>query len=119
MALTQRTVPKPVIAIHVMAMIGVLFWISQAVGAVRTGEDPWPVVLIAVVLGGAHVAISVLTARRSRAAVGAMMVVLVGDTLLTAFVDWRAILLVAFTIVLLLLTRTTGARDWFRTPGRA
>lgn len=118
MQLTPRNVPGPVIAIHVMAMIGVLFWVSQVVAAFSAGTDPWPVVLTAVVLGGAHVAISVFTARRSRAAVAAMLVVLVGDTLLAAFVDWRAVLLVIFTIVLLLLTRTSSARSWFAPPSR-
>ena len=110
----RRSVPAPVIAIHVLAMVGVLFWLSQVITAFRDDCNPWAVLATAVVLGGAHVAISVLTARHSRRAIGAMWFVFLGDALLTALVDWRAILLVAFTAVLLLLTRPASAHEWFR-----
>lgn len=42
-----------------------------------------------------------------------MWFVVIGDSLLTIFVNWQAILLVGFTVVLLLLTRAPSARRWF------
>lgn len=73
------------------------------------------VLLLALVLGGAHVAISVFTARHDHKALIAMWFILVGDTLLTVFVNWKAIALVLFTIGLLLLARTSSARAWYTT----
>lgn len=105
--------PAPIVAIHVFAAIGVLFWLSQIVAAFTADGNPWGVLLVGVVLGGAHVAISVFTSRHSRKAIAAMWFVLIGDTLLTIFVDWRAVLLVVFTIGLLLFTRAPSARRWF------
>lgn len=113
MAETRRTVPAPIIVIHVLAAVGVLFWLSRVIKAFADQEHQLVVVTLAVILGGAHVAISALTAVHSRAAVGAMVLVLVGDVILTIFVNWQAILLVGFTIVLLLLTRAKGSRAWY------
>ena len=42
-----------------------------------------------------------------------MWFILIGDSLLTIFVNWHAILLVLFTFVLLLLTRAPSARRWY------
>jgi hypothetical protein len=113
-----RHVPAPIIAIHVLAAVGVLFWLSMIVTAVNGGSSsPAAVIVLGVVLGGAHVAISWLTHRRSRLVYAAMVFVLVSDAGLTLVVDRRAILLVLFTLVLLLLTRAPSAQRWFAAPG--
>lgn len=113
--MTDRQRPWPILAIHTLAMIGVLFWLSMAVGAFAgNSERRWLILALAVVLGGAHVAISLFTRAHSRTAVAAMWFVFVGDSLLTVFIDWKALALVLFTVGLLLLTRTASARTWFR-----
>jgi hypothetical protein len=110
----ERFGPPPIIAIHVLAIIGVLFWLSTIVGSfVDDSSSKWYVAMVGVVLGGAHVAISRFTSLHSTRAFAAMWFVFIGDSLLAVFVDWQAIALVLFTIVLLLLTRTRSARTWF------
>jgi hypothetical protein len=112
-----RHIPAPVIAIHVLAGVGVLFWLSRITQAFMGDMgNPWGVAILGTVLGGAHVAISWLTHRHSRLVYAAMWFVLVGDSLLAMFVDPRAIALVLFTAILLLLTRAPSARRWFATP---
>jgi len=96
-----------------MALIGVLFWVSTIIQAILGGFPQGWVVPVGIVLGGAHVAISWLTARHDRRTVAVMWFVFVSDSLLALFVDYRAVVLVLFTVVLLLLTRTAGARQWF------
>jgi hypothetical protein len=112
---TGRFGPAPILAIHILAAVGVLFWISQIIGAFIDGARPWAVLVVGVVLGGAHVLISRFTTLHSRKAFAAMWFVVIGDSLLTIFVSWKAIGLVGFTIVLLLLTRTAAGRRWFAT----
>lgn len=115
--MTADRLPRPIVAIHVFATIGVLFWLSMVVGAFTGGSDrAWLILALAVVLGGAHVAISLFTRGHSRKAVAAMWFVFIGDTLLTVFIDWKAIVLVLFTVGLLLLSRMTSARAWFTAP---
>ena len=110
----ERFGPAPIIAIHVLALIGVLFWLSTMVGAfISDSSNKWIVVAVGLVLGGAHVAISRFTSLHSTRAFAAMWFVFVGDSLLAIFVDWQAIALVLFTVVLLLLTRVRSARIWF------
>jgi len=105
--------PAPIIAIHVLAAIGVLFWISMVVQAFTSGSgNTWGVVALAVILGGAHVLIWVLASRHSARVTWPMWFVLIGDSLLTLFVDLKAILLVSAAIVLLILTRPASARAW-------
>lgn len=114
---TRRLGPAPIVAIHVLAGVGVLFWLSMIATALTGGSaDPGVVIVLGVVLGGAHVAISWLTHRRSRLVYAAMWFVLVSDAGLAIVVDRRAILLVLFTVVLLLLTRAPSARRWFASP---
>lgn len=114
----SRHAPAPIVAIHVLAAVGVLFWLSMIISALTGGtDDPGTVVALGVVLGGAHVAISWLTHRHSRLVYAAMGFVLADDTALAILVNPRAVALVLFTIVLLLLTRTPSARRWFASPG--
>lgn len=111
---SERFGHGPIIAIHVLAIIGVLFWLSTMVGAFIEGSsNKWLVAVVGLVLGGAYVAISRFTSLRSKRAVFAMWGVLIGDSILAVFVNWQAIALVVFTVVLLLLTRTRSARMWF------
>jgi hypothetical protein len=110
----ERFGPAPIIAIHVLAIIGVLFWLSTIVGAfIEDSSSKWYVAVVGLVLGGAHVAISRFTSLHSTRAFVAMWFVFIGDSLLAIFVDWQAIALVLFTVVLLLLTRIRSARLWF------
>jgi len=99
----------------VLAFIGVLFWVSTIIQNVAAGlPDGWAVIPVGIVLGGAHVAISRLTSRHDRRAVAAMWFVFISDALLAIFVNYLAVVLVLFTIVLLLLTRTPSAKEWFQ-----
>lgn len=114
MTTTSHRIPAPIIAIHVLAGIGVLFWLSQIVAAFSSSENVWAVLILGLVLGGAHVVISLATSRHSRIAIWAMVFVFLGDTLLAIFVNWQAVLLVGFTAVLFGLTRTASGNAWFR-----
>ncbi len=109
----ERFGPAPIIAIHILAAIGVIFWISTIVGAFVDGSRPWSVLIVGVILGGAHVLISRFTTLHSPRAIAAMWFVMIGDLLLAIFVNWQAIGLVCFTIVLLGLTRAPSARRWY------
>lgn len=112
---TLRTaMPAPILGISALAVIGILFWTSMTVQAFSAGaSNAWLVLALAVVLGGAHLAALLWTIAHSRKAHLALWFIIIGDSLLTVFVDRRAILLVGFTIVMLLLTRTRSARAWY------
>jgi len=100
--------------IEILGYAGMLFWLVTIVRAlVDDALSAWPVLLVGIALGGAHMVIAVGAARRRRIVYAAMWFVLIGDSLLTVFVDVRAIALVLFTIFLLLLTRPAAAREWF------
>lgn len=106
--------PAPVLLIEVMGYVGVAFWLTMIVQAFLAPDGTLGgVALVGIVLGGAHVVISLGARRRSRIAYAAMWFVLMGDALLALLVDARAWTLVAFTIVLLLLTRAPSARQWW------
>ena len=90
------------IAVHVIAAMGVVFWIVTFVSAAM-GDIDAPLVLVgllALVLGGAHVLISVTTTRGSAAALWLTVFVFISDSLLGVFVDPMAFLLAGFTVVL-------------------
>ena len=113
----SRYGPAPILTIHVLALIGVLFWLSTIIQAVVAGmSDSWAVIPVGIVLGGAHVAISRLTARHDRRAVAVMWFVFISDALLAIFVNYLAVVLVLFTVVLLILARTSSAKEWFTSP---
>ena len=90
------------IAVHVIAAMGVVFWIVTFVRAAM-GDIDAPLVLVgllALVLGGAHVLISISTTRGSAAAIWLTVFVFISDSLLGVFVDPMAFLLAGFTVVL-------------------
>ena len=108
---TLASRPLPVRIIEILGYVGVLFWLTMIVRAFVTGSDSaWLVLLIGVLLGGAHVVISISAQKGLRTGYAAMWFVLIGDSLLTIFVDAQALTLVLFTVVLLLLTRPATAR---------
>lgn len=108
--------PAPIIAIHVLAFIGVAFWASTIITAIISGaSNVWWVFLIGVILGGAHIAISRFTSLHSSIAVYFMWFVFIADSLLAIFVQVQAVVLVIFTIVLLVLTRFPSSKLWYST----
>jgi hypothetical protein len=108
--------PAPIIAIHVLAFIGVAFWASTIITAIISGSsNVWWVILIGVILGGAHIAISRFTSLHSSIAVYFMWFVFIADSLLAIFVQVQAVVLVIFTIVLLVLTRLPSSKLWYST----
>lgn len=109
--------PAPIKAIHVLASIGVIYWIIQIIQAIVTGESSLGTELgltiaLAVVLGGAHVMAFIWSSQGTRRVYIAIWSIVIGDSLLTIFVNTSAILLVMFTFVMLALTRPTSAREW-------
>lgn len=100
------------IAVHVLATIGVAFWV---VTFIRTALDQIDasvvkVGLLALVLGGSHALISMSTTRGSVAAIWLTVFVFVSDSLLGIFVNPMAFLLAGFTVVLfiaVMLSRRT------------
>jgi hypothetical protein len=100
--------------IHVLALIGVLFWLSTIIQGIAAGlPNGWAVIPIGLVLGSAHVAISWFTTRHNRLAFTAIWFVFIADALLAIFVNWLAVVLVLFTVGLLLLAHTSAAKAWF------
>ena len=90
------------IAVHVLATIGVVFWVvtfaRTALGQIDASVVQ--VGLLALVLGGAHALISISTTRGSAAAVWLTVFVFISDSLLGIFVNPMAFLLSGFTVVL-------------------
>ena len=92
------------IAVHVLAAVGVLFWIATFVRTALGQIDASvaQVGLLALVLGGAHALISMSTTRGSVAAIWLTVFVFVSDSLLGIFVNPMAFFLAGFTVVLLI-----------------
>jgi len=74
------------------------------------------VVIVGLVLGGAHLAMSVGASRRSKVVYYAIAFILVGDSALAIWVDPQALALVLFTLVLAGLGAMGASRAWLRTP---
>lgn len=105
--------PASILGIEAIGYVGVAFWAFMVIRAFATGSSSaWLVLLLALVLGSAHVVIAIGARRHSRIAVAAMWFVLIGDSLLAIFVDIKALALVLATVVLLVLAR--AAREWWR-----
>ncbi len=110
----QNRHPVPVLVIELIGYLGVAFWATMIVRAwLDDSASAVGVTLLGVILGGAHIVIAVGAAQRRRMAFAAMWFVLIADSLLTIFVDVKAIVLVGATILLLVLTRTRSAREWW------
>lgn len=107
--------PLPVLAIETLGYLGVGLWLVLILRAwTSTPFAAWWVTIVGLVLGAAHVLISVGATRRARVVLPAMWFVLAADILLTLVVDVRALILVGASILLLLLMRTSSARAWWK-----
>jgi len=110
-------VPLPVRAIEVMGGIGIAFW---AVTIIRSLIDDAAgiagVLVVGVILAGAHLVVALAAGRRSVAYVYAIAFIFFGDLALAIWVDPQAFALVAFTVVLGILAATPSARAWLRDP---
>ena len=114
-AWVSRAVPLSIRAIEFMGGIGIAFW---AVTIVRTfiegAGNAFAVLLVGLVLGGAHAVVALGAHRRSVIYLYAIGFIFVGDLLLAIFVDPQAFALVAFTVVLGVLAARPSARRWQR-----
>jgi hypothetical protein len=102
LGLSTSTQTLGAIGVHFIAAMGVVFWIVTFVSAAM-GDIDAPLVLVgllALVLGGAHVLISITTTRGSAAAIWLTVFVFISDSLLGIFVNPMAFLRSGFTIVL-------------------
>ena len=108
-------VPVPIRVIEVMGGIGIAFW---AVTIVRSLIDDAAgslgVLIVGLILGGAHLVVALAARRRSVAYIYAIAFIFVGDLALAICVDPQAFALVAFTVVLGILAATPSARAWMR-----
>ncbi len=97
------------IIVHFLAGIGILFWVGMVIATILGEFDAHLIVvlLLAIVLGGAHALISTSTTRRSSAAIWLTVFVFVSDSLLGIFIDPKAFLLAGFTVVLFVAVMLT------------
>lgn len=112
-----RGVPLSIRAIEVMGGIGIAFW---AVTIIRSLIDDAAgiagVLVVGVILAGAHLVVALAAERRSVAYVYAIAFIFIGDLALAIWVNPQAFALVAFTVVLGILAATPSARAWLRDP---
>jgi hypothetical protein len=107
--------PLPIRAIEVMGGIGIAFWVVTIVRSlIDDAAGSLGVVIVGVVLGGAHLVVALAAHRRSIAYVYAIAFIFIGDLALAIWVDPQAFALVAFTVVLGILAATPSARAWTR-----
>lgn len=97
------------IVVHSLAGIGILFWVGMVIATTLGKFDAhlMVVLLLAIVLGGAHALISMSTTRGSSAAIWLTVFVFVSDSLLGIFIDPKAFLLAGFTVVLFVAVMLT------------
>ena len=100
---SMRRMSGSEIIVHALAFIGVTFWLVMIVRALMgVGQyTGWKLIVTGLVLGGAHLLISLSTRRRSAAAIPLIWFVLVADLLLGVFVNPKVFLLVGASIILL------------------
>jgi len=102
---TPARAPRAIVAIHALAYLGIALWLAIFLMA-ALGNLPgnkWLIMALAIGLGLLHLAISRLTAKRSRAAIALTWVLLVADLGLMFFVTWRAAILVIASVILVIL----------------
>jgi hypothetical protein len=109
--------PWPIRLIEVLGIVGIIFWLFMIVRALmEDASSALGVVIVGLVLGSAHLMMSVGASRRSKVVYYAIAFILVGDSALAIWVDPQALALVLFTLVLAGLGATSAARSWLRTP---
>ena len=100
-----------------MGGIGVVFWVvTIARSLIADAASGLGVVVVGVVLGGAHVVVAVAAHRRSPIYLYAIGFIFFADLALAIWVDPQAFALVTFTVVLGILAATPSARAWLRAP---
>jgi len=110
-------VPLPVRAIEVMGGIGIAFWVVTIVRSlIDDAAGSLGVLIVGLILGGAHLVVALAAGRRSVAYIYAIAFIFIGDLALAIWVDPHAFALVAFTVVLGILAATPSARAWLRDP---
>ena len=116
-ACVSRGTPLPIRAIEVMGGIGVAFWAVTIIQSlIADAASSLGVILVGVILGGAHVVVAVAAHRRSSIYLYAIGSIFFGDLALAIWVDPQAFALVAFTVVLGILAAAPSARAWLRDP---
>ena len=106
---TPAKAPRAIVLIHALAYLGIALWLAIFLMA-ALGSFPgnkWLIMALAIGLGLLHLVISRLTAKRSRAAIALIWVLLVADLGLTLFVTWRAAVLVLASVILVILAIRT------------
>ena len=102
---TPAKTPRAIVLIHALAYLGIALWLAiflmAALGSFTSNK--WVIMALAIGLGLLHFAISRLTAKRSRAAIALIWVLLVADLGLMFFVTWRAAILVIASVILVIL----------------
>lgn len=112
-------VPLPIRAIEVMGGIGIAFWVVTIIRSlIDDVAGSLGVLIVGVILGGAHLVVALAAHRRSIAYVYAIAFIFIGDLALAIWVDPQAFALVAFTVVLGVLAATPSARAWTRAPAQ-
>lgn len=93
----------PARIVHTVAVIGVIFWLGMVIDALMGGFEGHlaQIIVLAVVLGGAHVLVSYFTTKQSIAAIWFTWFIFVGDSLLGIFVNPKAFILAGATVILL------------------
>jgi len=100
-----------------MGGIGVAFWAVTIIQSlIADAASSLGVILVGVILGGAHVVVAVAAHRRSSIYLYAIGSIFFGDLALAIWVDPQAFALVAFTVVLGILAATPSARACLRDP---
>ena len=100
-----------------MGGIGIAFWVVTIIRSlVDDAAGILGVLIVGVILGGAHLVVALAAHRRSIAYVYAIGFIFIGDLALAIWVDPQAFALVAFTVVLGILAATPSARAWTRAP---
>ena len=114
-ACVSRGAPLSIRAIEVMGGIGIAFWVVTIVRSlIGDAAGSLAVLIVGLILGGAHLVVALAAERRSVAYVYAIGFIFIGDLALAIWVDPQAFVLVAFTVVLGILAATPSARAWLR-----
>lgn len=104
MQATRQRVSVSLIIVHLISWMGVAVWAYLALQRILDGfpSGSWLVFLLAIILGGSHLAISLLIGRRPTIALGLTVFIFVADVLLGLLVNPKAFVLALASVVLFL-----------------
>lgn len=105
------------IVVHALAIVGVAFWVVMVVRAMMgVGDHTGPKLYVAaLLLGGAHLLISVSTRRRTPLALSLTWLVTGADVILALAVNPKAWVLVGASIVMI-VAGNACRRSWATEP---